>query len=431
MSTTIYVHVCLGHENHLVGLLRVNQVGGRERLLFEYTESWLNRPERFALEPALDLVPGARPPADDRPVFGAIGDSMPDRWGRRLLRRREARLARQEGRRPRALMETDMLLQISDEARLGALRFSLEPEGPFLSQSADLGVPPIVRLHELYAQVRAFEAAESSNDFDALDDAIAFIWAPGSSLGGARPKLSVIDEGGNLAIAKFPSAGDEYSVEGWEAVSLELASRAGIEVPRFRLERIGGRDALILDRFDRTDDGGRIPFLSAMAALNAEDGSDEHGYLDILDILQGIGSQADADFSMLWRRMVFRQLISDTDGHKRNLGFLYDGERGWRLAPMYDVNAQPVPDGQRFLAIPIDPDIADTSVERCLEHAEWFRLSEEEAREIAFEVATAVSEWESVARRYGLSDEVRRMRPAFDHADMDYALSLGGLAPTL
>jgi serine/threonine-protein kinase HipA len=279
---------------------------------FEYDSTWLAHAERFALEPALALFSGPQHTPAGRALFGALGDSAPDRWGRVLMQRAERRAAKKEGWAPHTLLEADYLLRVDDESRQGALRFAEREGGPFLAVGGPSRIPPLVELPRL---LRASEHVVSETE---TDDDLRLLLAPGSSLGGARPKASLRDRDGQLANAKFPRKNDDIDVERWEAVALALAAKAGISVPEWRIEHVAGRSVLVLRRFDR-DPGCRIPFLSAMSMLGEED-HEAHSYLEIVNAIRQNGAEPGADMRELWRRMVFNVLISNTDDHLRNHG---------------------------------------------------------------------------------------------------------------
>jgi serine/threonine-protein kinase HipA len=249
---------------HLVGRLWTRAGKGREGATFEHDKSWLTHPERFSLEPALRLGPGPFHTTSDQPLFGAIGDSAPDRWGRMLMRRAERRRAEHHHVTPRTLREIDYLLMVDDEARQGALRFAERDGEPFLAEHGPVKIPPFVELPRLLSA-----AEHVLNDTD-TDEDLHLLLAPGSSLGGARPKASVRDRDGHLAIAKFPNKADEVRTVLWEAVALTLAAKGGVPVPAWRLETVADKPVLVLRRFDRQH-GARVPFLSAMSMLDAKD----------------------------------------------------------------------------------------------------------------------------------------------------------------
>jgi serine/threonine-protein kinase HipA len=388
----------------------------RESSTFEYDKSWLSNSLRFALEPAISLGPGPFH-SSDKPLFGAIGDSAPDRWGRALMRRAERRRAELAGTAPRTLREIDFLLMVDDEARQGALRFAARSDGPFLAPIGKKRIPPLIELPRLLS------AAEHVLRDKETDEDLRLLLAPGSSLGGARPKASVRDRDGHLAIAKFPNEGDEINVVLWEAVALTLAGHAGINVSEWRLELVGKKPVILLRRFDRVG-GSRIPFLSSMSMLGAK-GNDQRSYLEFADVLRQHGGEPREDMRMLWRRIVFSVLISNTDDHLRNHGFLYSSEAGWRISPAYDLNPVPTDIRPRVLSTAIDLDDATASLELALQVAPYFEIGKEEAVDVAKEVGTAVKSWRTVAKKIGLStDQIDRMISAFEHADLKQALSV-------
>lgn len=413
------VYVDLRGATHLVGRLWAVSTRGREGASFEYEPEWLRHPERFSLEPALEVGPGAFHTATGRALFGAIGDSAPDRWGRSLISRGERHRAAAESRQPRTLREIDYLLGVSDIARTGALRYKYRIDGPFLADG-DEAVPPFMSLAGLLA------AAEHVEADDETDDDLRVLLAPGSSLGGARPKASVRDRDGHLAIAKFPSRTDDINVVRWEAVALELARRAGIPVMTNRVEVVAERDVLIVRRFDRMmamPDRHRIveqrvPFLSAMSMLDAAD-RESHSYLEIAEALRRYGADTGRDLADLWRRMVFNVLISNLDDHLRNHGFLYAGANGWRLSPAYDLNPVPLDIKARFLTTTITADEdASASIELALAVSRDFGVREKEARTVVRDVADAVQQWRHVASGFQLTTtECDRMASAFEHED--------------
>lgn len=414
MQRETFVHADLGGEPQLVGRLYTHVRRGRETATFEYDQTWLDHDERYALEPALQLGPGPFHAGADKPLFGAIGDSAPDRWGRVLMRRSERRRAAAAGDAPRTLLEIDYLLLVNDEARMGALRFADQPGGPFLAPPGNRPVPPLVDLPRLLS---AAERVVADNEDD---EDLRLLLAPGSSLGGARPKASVREADGRLAIAKFPHRDDEWNAVVWEAVALSLARKAGIAVPEYRVEEIAGRNVLVLARFDR-DGAARIPFLSAMSMIGARD-NELRSYLELADVLRRHGAQVPEDMRQLWRRIVFTILISNVDDHMRNHGFLYTGTEGWVLSHAYDLNPVPVDVSPRVLSTAIDEEDQTASLELALGVAEYFELGRDEAVRIAGEVGEAVSAWRAEAAGRGISAaECNRMASAFTHADLELA----------
>lgn len=416
MEKDVFVYVDLASVPHLVGRLWARVRKNKEGATFEYNNAWLEHPNRFSLEPALKLGPGPFHTVADTPMFGAIGDSAPDRWGRALMRRMERRRAEREGQALRTLHEMDYLLLVDDEARAGALRFAETEGGPFLRQEEAKRIPPLLELPKLLS------AAEHVMEETDTEEDLRLLFAPGSSLGGARPKASVREKDGHLAIAKFPRKDDEINTVVWEAVALALAQKAEIPVPTARVETIAGKSVLLLRRFDR-DGKGRIPFLSAMSMLGAKD-NETHSYLEIVDALRQHGAAPKADMEALWRRIVFSILISNTDDHLRNHGFLYEGSDGWRLSPAYDLNPVPTDIRPRILATAINEDDSTASLALAMDVAKYFELDPAKAREIAAQVGKAVSKWRNEAARHGIGkNEIDRMASAFEHDDMKEALS--------
>lgn len=414
MDATLEVHIDLDGVAHRVGTLWARSSKGRESASFEYADAWLANPLHFELEPALRLGKGPQHTAAGRALFGAFGDSAPDRWGRRLILREEQRTARAEKRAPRTLNEADYLIRVSVFTRQGALRFKTGGDGPFLAPSNGKQVPPLVFLPKLLA------AAMHVGTEKETDEDLKLLLAPGSSLGGARPKASVTDKDGALSIAKFPQADDTAKIPVWEAVAMTLARQAGIDTPTFRVETIAERPVIILRRFDR-DGERRIPYLSAMSMLEANDG-DLRSYMELADALSQYGAKAGEDRIQLWRRVVFNILISNTDDHLRNHGFLY-GAKGWRLAPAFDVNPVPVTIKAREHSMAIDESDTMASLELAFAVAAHFGVRKNEARSIASEVGGAVANWRREARRYGLSNaEIDETTSAFEHADLALAL---------
>jgi serine/threonine-protein kinase HipA len=416
MERQVFVYVDLAGVLHLVGRLWGRVRKDKEGATLEYADAWKENPNRFSLEPALKLGPGPFHTTADIPMFGAIGDSAPDKWGRALMRRMERRRAERGARMPRTLHEMDFLLLVDDEARAGALRFAETEDGRFLAQEEAKRIPPLVALPKLLA------AAEHVIDETDTDEDLELLFAPGSSLGGARPKASVREKDGQLAIAKFPHKDDEISTVIWEAVALTLAHKAGIPVPDARVEAVAKKPVLLLRRFDR-EGKRRIPFLSAMSMLGAKD-REAHSYLEIVDALRQYGAALKVDMEALWRRLVFNILVSNTDDHLRNHGFLYEGRDGWRLSPAYDLNPVPTDIKPRILTTAINEDDGTASLALAMDVAKYFELGAAKAREIAKQVGGATSKWRAEAAHHGIAKgEIDRMASAFDHADLKQALS--------
>jgi serine/threonine-protein kinase HipA len=410
------VHLSIDGQTRPIGRARCNMARGRETVLFEYSDEWLRDAARFALAPDLPLTPGIFAPPAGSAIHTSLGDSAPDTWGRRLMQRAERRQARRDGRGVRTLMESDYLLGVADESRLGALRFRRVDGQEFLARPST-GVPALVELGRLLQSTeRIFRDEETDED-------LQIIFAPGSSLGGARPKASVIDTRGRLAIAKFPKESDEYSIETWEEIAMRLAERAGIETPDHELIRLAGKAVLLSRRFDR-EGTRRIPFLSAMAMLGARDG-EGGSYPEIVDALARHGTQATRDAHALYRRVAFNVLISNVDDHLRNHGFLWRDRAGWTLSPAYDLNPVPTDLNARVLTTHIDLVESTCSVDLLESSAEYFGLSLAKARGIIKEVACVTRTWRIVAQDAGASAvEINRMSSAFEHDALRQALAL-------
>jgi serine/threonine-protein kinase HipA len=405
------VYVDLAGIPYLAGRLWIHAKGSSQSASFEYDNGWIDAGHHFALEPALQVGPGPHHTAAGRALFGAIGDSAPDRWGRTLLARRERLQAKGSGRAPRTLLEIDYLLGLSDFTRQGALRFKREEDGPFLAEGGGR-VPPFIELGRLMdAAARVTEEEETEEDLHLL-------LAPGSSLLGSRPKASVRAEDGDLMIAKFNRADDDYDVGRWEGVAMSLANMAGLSVASWVVEQVNGRTVLLMRRFDREDEI-RIPFLSAMSMLEAVDG-EHRSYMEIADALRMHSASTTEDLHELWRRVVFTVLISNTDDHLRNHGFVYAGGQGWRLSPAYDLNPVPTDVRPRILSTAIvEGEDRSASMDLAFLAAEHFGIKDDEAREIARDVARAVAQWRETARRLGASEsECDRMASAFEHEDL-------------
>ena len=410
------VHLSINGGTRQIGRARSNRARGKETVLFEYADEWLRHADRFELEPDLPLTRGGFAPSAGRAIHGSLGDSAPDTWGRKLMQRAERRRAEHEGRAVRTLMESDYLLGVSDETRLGALRFRRVGEERFLADSGS-GVPALVDLGRLLRSTERILRDEET------DEDLQLIFAPGSSLGGARPKASVVDQHGRLSIAKFPKESDDYSIETWEEIALRLAERAGIVTPGHELLHVAGKAVLLSRRFDRVE-GRRIPFLSAMAMLGAKEG-EGGSYPEMVDALTRHGADAKRDARALYRRVAFNVLVSNVDDHLRNHGFLRMERSGWTLSPAYDLNPVPEDLKARVLSTNIDLEESTCSIDLLEASAGYFALSLGEARVILKEVAAATSTWRDVARQAGApAKEIHRMASAFEHDALHQALAL-------
>lgn len=401
-----YVHINLNGEDIPVGRLWSYFNNGKESASFKYDENWLKFSRNFELEPYLPLAEGTIHTDNKKSIFASMSDCSPDTWGRLLIKRNEEKLAEQENRPHRQFNQLDYLLAVNDFSRQGALRFKKAPDGEFLTAKDKKAIPPLVDLPRLLA------ASERIIDDDASFNDIKELLIPGSSLGGARPKASVIDKTGNLCIAKFPKKDDNNNNVLWEAVALILAEKAGLKVQKWQLTQALSKSVILLKRFDR-EGNRRIPFISAMSMLNANDGeSGEYSYLDIAEIIRTKGVHVKEDLKELWSRMLFSVLISNTDDHLRNHGFLKLESNGWSLSPLYDVN--PSADRTSNLQLNIDETSSTTSVDLVLSVADYFGLTKKEAEAILKRQTTAVSEWQPIAKHLGITgSEISRMNVAF------------------
>jgi serine/threonine-protein kinase HipA len=401
-SISVYAHWSGMEKPLLMGTLHSDRLKGKEVFSFEYSDDWLQSGLAQLLDPSLQLYSGLHYLNEDQDNFGIFLDSSPDRWGRILMRRREAALSRIDKREEEKLFETDYLLGVYDGHRMGALRFKLEEDGPFLNDNKNMATPPWGSLRELEQISLRLE------DDNVIDDPEYLKWlsmliAPGASLGGARPKASVVDNDGGLWIAKFPSRNDQGDSGGWEIVTYELAILAGINMAESKAQKFSSEYYTFLTkRFDRGNDGQRIHFASAMTMLGYSDGqdhSDGASYLELVDFIQNNGANVEQDLEQLWRRIVFSICVTNTDDHLRNHGFLLTNE-GWVLSPAYDIN--PVETGAG-LKLNISDEDNSLDLNLAMEVSEFFRLSEKRADEIKEEIVNVVSGWKEIAIKYGIS----------------------------
>ncbi len=385
------IFVYFGDE--LMGVLSVLQSRGKEVFSFAYDSLYLRTHPQQNLDPDLNLYAGAQYTL--KPNFGLFMDSAPDRWGRRLMQRREAMRAREAGERPHALLEADYLLGVYDLTRMGALRFKISPDGAYLNDDSALSAPPWARLRELEEAARHVESDEPSTTRDKW---LSLLLAPGSSLGGARPKASVTAPNGSLWIAKFPSRADEVDTAAWEYVTMRMANAVGLRTPPVRLEKFSKYGSTFLtQRFDR-DGNRRIHFASAMTLLGRTDGTDASdgvNYLDLAELICRHGAEPTDDLRELWRRIVFSIAVRNTDDHLRNHGFLLT-EKGWRLSPLYDVN--PNPEGHGLsLNITEYENALDFDLAR--EVADVFRVMRPQADDFIAHVRETVAHWRDYAHQ--------------------------------
>lgn len=391
----------------LVGTLTSTLTRNKELFNFEYAAEWLASSHALPIDPDLHLFAGRQ--FSEGQNFRVFLDSCPDRWGRLLMKRREAAIARREERRANVLLEVDYLLGVHDHYRMGGLRFKRDTNGSFLDNNDKLAAPPISSLRELEYAASQIEEDRHTDDPDYLKWLFMLI-SPGSSLGGARPKACVKDTDGSLWIAKFPSRYDDYDIGAWEYVAYQLALDAGIHMAKSRLLRFNNpHHTFLTQRFDRKG-SKRLHFTSAMTQLGYYDGDYEASYLELAEFITFHGSQAQQDLEQLWRRIVFNIAISNTDDHLRNHGFILDSQ-GWRLSPAYDINPVTPAHG---LHLNINESSNQLDFALAQEVADYFRVKPTRAKSIQQEVCRSVSHWAEKAKAIGISrSEQERMAQAF------------------
>lgn len=411
VEKVIYVYDDFTNEGPtLMGRLYVNVIRGGETYSFEYDKTWLKQIGlTLSLDPELLPYVGRQYPKG-KGIFGLFADLSPDRWGRMLMNKRERLQAEKEGRKPRKLYDSDYLLGVYDATRMGGVRLKSDMEGSFLSDDKESTVPPWTTLRTLEEASRNFESDESGLAEKWLNQLIR----PGSSLGGARPKATIMAPDGQLWIAKFPSKNDDNDTGAWEKVAYDLAGLCGINVTESKLEKFSKLGStFLIKRFDRNGNK-RIHFASAMTLLGKTDGAsaaDGTSYLDIAAFIKSYGARPKKDLIELWRRIVFNMAVSNTDDHLRNHGFLLT-KHGWILSPVYDVN--PVPYGDE-LALNIDAESNSIDIELAIDTAVKFGIDKDYARKMALEILSKVdTNWEKLASNHGLSHrQIEEMRPAF------------------
>jgi serine/threonine-protein kinase HipA len=415
------VKVFLGEEPRLVGVIRYNAEGARESAAFEYDTGWLSAPDRYSIEPTLPLVSGAQFHARTREgsIFHAIiADTEPDGWSRRVILRdcakRRAAARRSGGNADSGpLNSLDFLLEVDDASRVGALRFQDE-EGVF-RRAAEPGrrtAPPLIELAQLAAATKAVE----TNSETAAD--LEYLRGRGTSLGGLRPKCTVVDEKGWLSVGKFPSVADERAITKGEILAMRLARAAGIRAAEARLVDSDGVPVALIRRFDRPEGGGRLLYASAATMLGADPGNPgEHDYTEIVDALRVHGSAVKKDVEELWRRIAFSILITNVDDHLLNHGFLHIGHGQWRLAPAFDLN--PFPDRVRELKTWISAETGpEATIAALLSVAPYFKISRPRSKEVLAEVEHAVAGWRAMGESLGMtSAELAPFAPAFEHSE--------------
>lgn len=410
----VYAHWKGLQEPVVMGELRAEFVRGKEIFSFSYYNDWLKTKSSQNLDPQLFLSSGAQYASDERHNFGVFLDSSPDRWGRMLMKRREAALARSEKRPEMTLRESDYLLGVFDGHRMGALRFKENPVGPFLNNNVEYATPPWTSLTEL-EHISLLLEEEDTIDNPEYTKWLTMLVNPGSSLGGARPKASVLDKANTLWIAKFPSKSDTKDIGGWEMVVNELAKSSGINVAHSMARAFSGRyHTFLTKRFDRTDIGERIHFASAMTMLGHKDGDSYRegaSYLEIADFLASGGAGIERDLQELWTRIVFNIMIANTDDHLRNHGFLL-GDKGWTLSPAFDLN----PD-ENGTGLSLNISLSDNALDLnlALEVIGFFRMDKESGLRIIDRIKESVSRWRRIADGYQLPrSEQDRMAKVFE-----------------
>ncbi len=394
----------------LMGTLFVNVIKGYESYSFEYDKEWLKKTElALILDPELRPYSGRQYPIGKN-IFGLFADASPDCWGRVLMNKRERILAEKEGRKPSKLHDSDYLMGVYDETRMGGIRFKLDTAGSFLSDDKDTAAPPWTTLRTLEEASRNYENDETGLSEKWLNQLIK----PGSSLGGARPKATILDTQKELWIAKFPSKNDENDTGAWEMVAHDLALQCGLNVPNAKLEKFSSLGStFLIKRFDRQGDK-RIHFASAMTLLGKTDGAsaaDGSSYLDIASFIKSCGAQPKKDLVELWKRIVFNMAISNTDDHLRNHAFIFT-KKGWILSPLYDVN--PVPYGDE-LFLNINEYDNRINIDLAIQSAIKFGISKSDAKVYADDILKIVREnWGKKAIEYRLTrGQIEKMRPAF------------------
>ena len=396
----------------LMGTLYSEIVRGNETFSFEYSEEWLQSKFAQVIDPDLQFFSGVHYLSDKKKNFGIFLDSSPDRWGRVLMQRREAILAREENREQKTLMETDYLLGVFDENRVGGLRFKVKADGPFLNQDKTLAAPPWTSIRDLQEASLKIENVEEISDSEQLNW-LRMLMAPGSSLGGARPKASAMDGVGDLWIAKFPSVNDTKDTGGWEIVVHALAEKCGLNVTEAKVERFANQyHTFLVKRFDRNKNE-RIHYASALTMLGYTDKRDSHAgasYLELAEFLIKHGARVKEDLEELWKRIVFSIAVSNTDDHLRNHGFILT-EKGWILSPAFDINPNEQGTG---LNLNISDSDNSLDYDLALEVAEYFRVGKDKAEKIIVDIKSKVGEWKTIANKFDIpKSELLIMENAF------------------
>jgi len=395
-----------------IGRLTAQQAKGKRTFSFAYAKEWIDSGPQRLLDPDIGWFSGPQFPSDGKENFGVFLDSMPDTWGRTLMKRRANYLAHDLGQRAAPLTEIDFLLGVQDDCRMGALRFKLDRDGPFLGNDQAHPIPPWSSVRELQFAARALEMDPESAE---VRQWLAILMAPGSSLGGARPKANLMDEKGNWWIAKFPTNNDSLDKAAWEFLTYRLAIRAGIEMSESLVEKVmGHHHTFFTKRFDRVN-GDRVHFASAMtmtghSEYTLRNSDNAPSYLELAEFIQSHGAQSQKDLHQLWRRIIFNIAISNTDDHLRNHGFILQ-PKGWVLSPAYDLNPSIDKAG---LALLIDTSDNALSIELAKSVGDYFQLTPQAMGQIVAEVFAAVGQWEEVATQIGIPRAERdQLRGAF------------------
>ena len=380
-----------------MGILSAHFGKGKKAFSFQYNKDWIKSKHQVLIDPDIQFFSGPQFP-NNKENFGVFLDSMPDTWGKTLMKRRAAQEALAKGEKAPNLYEIDYLLGVYDKTRMGALRFKTDPNGPFLDHNEKNPTPPWTSAGELQEAVAQFE---NDNDNETVKKWLNVLIAPGSSLGGARPKANILDHENNLWIAKFPSKSDTTDKAAWELLAYQLAIAAGIKMAPSKIEKIAGKyHTFFTKRFDREKEE-RIHFASAMTLLGKTEESirDNPGsYLEIAEFIQTFGANIEENLQQLWKRIVFNIAISNTDDHLRNHGFLLTNA-GWVLSPAFDINPSVEKEG---LALNIDMENNALDINLVKSVGPYFRLNESQMQQIIQEVAKAVSTWKSAASKLGI-----------------------------
>lgn len=389
------------NEPLLLGELGYESLRGSDSYSFRFDNEWLRQYGSLFLSADIHNYPGQQYTLPGRDIFGCFSDALPDRWGRLLLNRREQILAAEEKRPVRRLSSFDYLMGIDDFSRMGGFRFKEEQDGEFINSGKSLRIPPVTDIRALVAASMEIEKSEELNQLPEKEWLLQLVH-PGTSLGGARPKAVVMDDGGNLCVAKFPSRNDDYNVALWEQHSHLLAKEAGVVAAETNVIETGGNyHALLSRRFDRAAGGRRKHFASAMTLLGLTDGCDArtyNGYLDIVDFILQNCCDVEDNLRQLYRRVAFYIAIGNSDDHFRNHGFLLT-PRGWTLSPAYDIN----PTQNEYQALLINSATNHADLQVLLDSSEEYMIGKEDAKRIIGEVKDGVKQWKSIATRIGIA----------------------------